>query len=1227
MSDFRFTEEQQRVLDVRQKNVIVSAQAGAGKTRILVERILNLVEKERVPLSEQLIVTFTNKAANEMKDRIRSGLVERVAQEGADRPWMLSQLHCVTGANIQTMHAFSLEILQEFFDRLGRDPGFHILEEQKLTRLRDRAMEDLLADCYRENNEETMAFFEAYGFSKRRSDEPLKELIFSLYFQAQKQLFPDTWLEEQKERLNSEKEIQDLWQYWVQERIARPLSEILLVLQRMRALLENPLVPEKYVPFLGEEDQRLRRYLFLGWRPKALTEQAISVQALRNELCAWARDSLSELAARLSAVTFDRLPPVSKKEINEYGYSQEIMEAVKECRKQIKELVASMLGDLGVMSLEILREQNQSLIQPMSCLIELTHRFTEYYRAEKALENGVDFSDVEHEMVALVSQEEIQEILKRRFRYIFFDEYQDSSAIQDYIVDCICRDDNLFFVGDIKQSIYAFRQARPQNFLERYEHYRKGERNSALDLTSNFRSRPAILHFVNFLFDRLMTPELGDVLYATPIHRSVPRLSPEPFAGEVHITLLEEASAQEDEEGTIRAHFDEISSEAFYVAHEIQRLVAEGAHFRDCAILFRTKRHMGDFESVLHHFGIPYYTDAPSRNTMALEVQLFFQLLRVIDNERQDVPLLAVLSSAAVGLSDEELAAIRIAYPKKSFCDALHLYAAEKNDETAMRIDTFLRQLHRFRLLQRQMNLSQFSWHVLLESGLYSFFSGLTNGEKRRENLHSVLDWMESLESEGALSLFDFLQYVQNERRKGEAELPTASALSEEDDVVRLMTIHKSKGLEFANVFLVELNRAFYSDGRGAALRVHMDGGAALPLIRIDEQTGVSLRKKTMRQLYLEDLIRREQRSEAVRVLYVALTRAMDRLFLVGSAKKLDRLLSYSSGRLLQDQFEADNSYMAWIVHRLLYDRVSQEAVAGDLADQWPKTGLEDYYAGWAKSQVGIFLTVSTGEHYRNQPGDQGAISDQLDGGAAPWNGADIFSFEYAYQADTKQPIKRTVSEIAQKNRILDAHYRDWPRWESLSGKREERLSLQTRSAPRFLRGSLHPSSTEWGSRMHAALQRLPMRHYTTEQMTRALDKLVEDEYMTAEERESLDEQALCAFYRSPLGKRIQQAARCERERAFTMRFSDKTGESAVDGQIDLFFEEEGEWVIVDFKTDRRIRPEDYEVQMAFYLQGLERATDKRVKEVCLYWLRHDMVTTLSIKKLGMVFEQLSSGK
>ncbi|MDY3051986.1 MAG: UvrD-helicase domain-containing protein [Ndongobacter sp.] len=1226
MSDFRFTEEQQRVLDVRQKNVIVSAQAGAGKTRVLVERILNLVEQEHVPLSEQLIVTFTNKAANEMKDRIRSGLAERAAKAGADRPWMLSQLHCVTSANIQTMHAFSLEILQEFFDRLGRDPGFHILEEQKLTRLRDRAMDELLADCYRENDAATMAFFEAYGFSKRRSDEPLKELIYALYFQAQKQLFPELWLEEQKTRLGSEEEVQELWQYWLQERIVRPLSDMLLLLQRIHELLESPLAPEKYVTFFCEEDQRLKRCLLAEWRPEALAKQPISVQTLRNELCVWAQNRVPELAARLTGVRFERLPAVSKKELSEHGYSEEIMQAVKECRKQIKELVTPMSEHLQEMSLEALRAQNQSLIRPMSCLIELTNRFAGLYQAEKAMENGVDFSDVEHEMVALVGQEEIQQILKRRFRYIFFDEYQDSSAIQDYIVECIRREDNLFFVGDIKQSIYAFRQARPQNFLERYERYQKGAQNCALDLTSNFRSRPAILHFVNFLFDRLMTPELGDVLYATPIHRSVPRLSPEPFAGEVHIALLEEASVQEDEEA-VRAHFDEISSEAFYVAHEIQRLVAEGAHFRDCAILFRTKRRMADFESVLQHFGIPYYTDSPSKHTLALEIQLFFQLLRVIDNERQDVPLLAVLSSAAVGLSDEALAAIRIAYPENSFCDALHLYSAEKKDETAKRVCAFLAQLRHFRLLQRQMSLSQFSWQVLLESGLYSFFSGLSNGEERRENLHSVLSWMESLEAEGALSLFDFLQYVQSERRKSEAELPTAAALSEEDDVVRLMTIHKSKGLEFANVFLVELNRAFYSDGRGAALRVHMDGGAALPLIRIDEQTGVSLRKKTLRQLYLEDLIRREQRSEAVRVLYVALTRAMERLFLVGSAKKLDRLLTQSSGRLLQDQFETDNSYMAWIVHRLLYDRVAQQSVSGDLADRLPKVGIEDYYAGWDKEQIGIFFTVSDGERYRNRSAQRVGVSEELKPEEALWNGADIFSFEYAYQSDTKQPIKRTVSEIAQKNRLLDAHYRDWPKWAGFSEVSEEQPALGARSAPRFIQGSVRFSPAEWGSRMHAALQRLPVRPYTAEQMTRALDEFVEDEYMTAEERASLDEQALCAFYGSALGQRIQHATRCERERAFTMRFSDETGESAVDGQIDLFFEEANEWVIVDFKTDRRIHPEDYEVQMAFYLRGLERATGKRVKEVCLYWLHHGTMTSLSTQKLRQVFEQLAAGK
>lgn len=1303
----RYSAEQAAILsDQNVGHKIVSAQAGAGKTSVLVERILRYIDA-RIPLRRMLIVTFTKKAANEMKTRIRKGLLER-AERGGDRAWFLEQLADVAAANIQTMHAFSLEILQEYAMRIGRDPGFSILDDTLLARLQEEALDEVLQDVYVQADAQRLSFLERYGYRGRRNDEALRALVRTLFMAADKKPNPNQWLREQCDFFFCDDFPKEVYERRLKDLVdsyLRPLVEQIFYLDKF--LYEESL-PEKVGALLGCAPQPFGQMMLASGSPRmdscidSSGEQSDiplrSTGELRSLLdflgdgtvhyakTGWEERFFAQAPQLLSAMR-SRVPPafprytrkLSKEEEAAEDAAQKVdnAERVKGYRDRIK---AAFFGTDGWLSaiadfdFQQIVEECAQMANDFSQLAELTANFAARYQEKKKQEGGMDFSDVEHEMCRLLEDDSVRRTLSERYRYIFFDEYQDSSRIQDEIVDALAQEDNLFFVGDIKQSIYAFRQARPQNFLERYARYQADPQAHALDLTQNFRTKQAPIDFFNFLFSDLMTPQRGDVLYDTPGHRAVRGVrldaegaplaeDPTAFPGHVHLCILQdskerETPVEEEEDPDFDPALDEESVEAFYVAAQIQKLVRAGEHYRDCAVLFRTNTRIASFERVLTHFGIPCFSEMTVGTHEPLEVKIFLQILSLLDNPHDDTALLAALRSCMAGLDDAQLAKIRVQAPEGPFYSACQ-QALEAGDPLLQeKLQRFFATLTRLREARQELPFSDFGWRVLVESGLYVYAGALENGRERRANLEAVLRLMAAYEAGGGSSLSDFLSSVKTESSAGGADLPTAVELSEEDDVVRLMTMHKSKGLEFENVFLVDLGRAFSKKEKQNDLVIHDTLGSALRLYRFGEaERYIQQIDPVWRKVVLAQ-VEREQRSEAVRILYVACTRAESRLFLVGTTKSLAGMLVDGS-MSLDAVLSRDTSYLAWLVHRFQYDDISaavtEPAEATSLAAQWSCLRQSDYYAERGLSKDGVSLEISDADRYRTAMA-KAIDAENVCADTVP-DFVRLFDTPYPYVQDTVRPIKRTVSEMAKKNQKLDPHFLPWPKMEkwSMAAPTEGAQSAVNvpvdRALPQFLKPKTEPSPTEWGSLMHLALSQLPLTTYTANTLQAALDRLVAREIFTEQERGFLDEKLLLQFFNSSLAEEIRaHRETVQRERAFTLQWIDLTRLSAavphaapqrecdaamwrkedaadrlptvlVDGQVDLYYETEEGLVLLDFKTDRKPEPERYRLQLALYCEGLERALHKPVVRTILYWVRSGQETTFAREELRRVAE------
>ena len=1137
-----WTDEQLRAIEARGGNILLSAAAGSGKTTVLVERVLRLITRDGVDIDRMLVVTFTRAAASDMRAKLSARLTER-ASEGDAR--CREQLLKLEGASISTLHSFCSDFLRTNFESAGVDPAFRVLDDAVDARLRDEALDGALEEAYAAGGEALLEL--DYG----RGPKGVRAAAELLLRHMEDRPDPEGWL---SKAARCDGEALGRWQDELKDDARRALRTALAFLRRALAM---PGCPMNYESAIRQDVREIESMLSLG-----------------------------DYDALYGAVRGFR-PASAAKGKKGPKADPEVTEAVKDLRDSAKKALAGIrIVDLPLTQA---RQDARALAGQLETLAGIALRASELYEAGKAEQSGLTYADLEHRTLRALRDPAVARAMRERFDCVFVDEYQDTSDIQEALVGAVCRGDNLFMVGDVKQSIYRFRLAEPRLFMEKYAAYAKGEGGLLLPLTRNFRSRRGILDFVNLVFERVMTGGDSEITY-DDLARLNPGLGDEAEGDDPDVDILlvdtgaegEPSEGGEAEEELLQLR--EAEREGVLIAQTIRRMMAAdpSLRYRDFAILTRSKAQaFSAMMPVMLAHGIPAYADGQSGYYDSLEIGWLLSMLRLIANARLDVELIAMLRSPAVGLTVDELARIRIAWRDLAYVDAAAACAREGGDELARRIGEFLAQLEGWRLKCGSMGLGEFVRLVLDESGFYTYAGALPGGAQRQANLDQLVVSACAFDDEYSGSLTRFLQYIERRREKSDGDV--AHLLGENDNVVRMMTVHKSKGLEFRVVFGAQLGKRYHKERTVAPLLCHRDLGIGMnyfdPVLRT--------RRQTLPQAAILACQGREDAAEEMRILYVMLTRAQQRLVLVGTVKGAEK--SMRRWQALSAAPFASFSHLDLIMAA----RLGAEARGAPPCSRLrvlPAASIRQEAAGEADGARTLFEGImARPEDYADE-----GLEREL-------------SWQYPDPLSPGRPLKLTASGLLREIEGPGA------------------LPALT-ERPAFLSGDARRmTAAERGTAHHRCMQLLDLDALAglegralTDAVARQLNGFADRALLAEGQREAVSPRRLARFLESDVGLRLRAASTVRREWPFNVtlgvgealtpqeagRYGD--GELLVQGTIDCCFVEGGAWVLLDYKTDRTDDMDalraHYEKQLNVYALALERITGLPVKQrlLCL---------------------------
>lgn len=1208
----QWTKEQQQVISLRDRNILVSAAAGSGKTAVLVERILSMILQEENPIDvdKLLVVTFTRAAAGEMKERIQAAIEQKLAED-PDNEHLQRQGALIAHAQINTIDGFCSYVVRNYFHTISLDPAFRMMDEGEGKLMKADVVQKLLEDAYEKADPEFLRFVECYASGK--SDEKLEDLILSLYEFSMSYPFPKDWLagcrsvyeETDTQKIQDSAWMEKMWKYSESTlRAARETTEAAI------EAASSPDGPYMYLPML-EDDLRI------------LDE--LSAERDYDRACLLYRQiKFQRISAKKDSAVSDRK-----------------REQVKAMRDSVKELVKELKEQYYQYSLDEIREQLAACRVPVLQLTLLAEQFIDAFAAKKREKNLLDFADLEHfALEILVRKQEDGSLLRTEaakelaagFAEIMIDEYQDSNYVQEMLLTSVSGLEdgryNIFMVGDVKQSIYRFRQARPELFLEKYASYSaQDSRTQRIDLHRNFRSRAQVLSGANYIFRQIMTPDLGGISYddAAALYPGA-EYPPETADTPTELLLLEkDTPALEDLKG--QESIQEIEARA--VAGRIRELVGKEkvfdrktgeyrpAQYRDCVVLLRAASGWAEsFVRVLGAQGVPAYSTSRTGYFSALEVQTVLNYLQICDNPRQDIPLAAVLHSPICGCTAEEMAQLRAEFPDGNLYAACVRYSREgKEQATREKIADFLRLLGRMRGLVSHTSIHELLVMILKETGYGHFAAAMPGGEQRQANLDMLVEKAIEFEATSYRGLFNFIRYIEKLRRY-EVDFGEVSVSGEQADTVRIMSIHKSKGLEFPIVFVGGMGKGFNMQDSRAPLILHSQMGIGSDAVDPELRTRrtVLLKQIMKRELALESL------SEELRILYVALTRAKERLILTGTVGNLEKavtacaaIASRTETGLSCKTLEKAKNCWDWILPALARHPVFEQLYEEFRIDVRREPVLEEENAEfvirrvtaeelvqeevilkWEQSEVKREL-----EHWDREKMYDAEMREHISG---------KYGYRYPGASLSEIPAVMSVSELKR---------------EQAPETGEEPVQMlypeEEETVPGFIRQSQEeaPGGARRGTVYHKVFEHLD---YTeppaADSAARQIAQMKEKGYLLPEEYDSVRYRDFQRFLDSALGRRMACAGRAgtlKREQPFVIsipasvrnpEWSDEE-EILVQGIIDAWFEEEDGIVLVDYKTDRVRSGEElagrYRVQLDYYAEALERITGKRVKEKIIY--------------------------
>ena len=1230
MADVKWTKEQLQAIHEKDSNILVAAAAGSGKTAVLVERIINKIINEKIDIDRLLVVTFTNAAAAEMRERVLEAIYQKL-DETPENENLQRQITLLNKASICTIDSFCLDVVRNHFYELENiSPNFRIADTTEIELLKQEVLEDIFEEKY-ENQEEDFAEL-INTYTSYRDDTPLKELILKIYTYIQSNPFPNEWLNEKIEMFH----IQDFEQDFSQN----PWGEILL------KEVEEELIDD--ISTLKEQAENLEKNPELEKYTRTIFDDIDKLEMLKMNLNSW--DKAYAIYTNLAFATWPR-----------QKIDSEMKDQAKLVRDDIKKKFTKKLNKIFIYNSE---EANQDIADMYPILVKLKHlifEFGEEFSKRKRNKNIVDFNDIEHLALNILIKDkdgkveptEVAKNYKEKFVEIAIDEYQDSNMVQEYILTAISKGNNIFMVGDVKQSIYKFRQAMPDLFLSKYKTYKlkenkKDEDNLKIQLFKNFRSRENVLDFTNLIFQDIMSENLGEIDYTEEeylnLGASYEETSQE-LETEIDVIDLKEKEAvtseevneikevqdSDDTEEILEERVEDIQVEAKFVADKIKALVEShfqvfdrkingfrDIQYKDIVILLRsTKVNAPIFEEEIINLGMPVFSESSQEYLDSIEIQTIMSLLKIIDNPIQDIPLVTVLRSHIGNFTDDELVEIRLSDKYDNFYTAMQKARINVGSELKEKIDTFFHNLEKWRKEKEYLALDEFIWKLYSDTHYYTYVGLMPNGDLRQANLKMLFERAKQYETASFKGLYNFIQFIEK-LHVGSNDLGAAKLIGENDDVIRIMSIHKSKGLEFPVVFLSATGKQFNLMDLNQNILLHQELGIGVKYIDYERQVQYdTLTKEAIRNKILTETL-----SEEMRILYVALTRAKEKLYITGLKRDYEKEIE-NMQKQVSRYHKVNNKinyilvkkykkYLDWILLVYLYEKENKNQLLK--LNVWNKQELLKSFAKPKEEIVDI----------REQLEKATIQKDEFEKINA------ILEYTYTHQLSTTIPTMTSVTKIKQikmqaninknpymvkENKNANTKQKNIENEMNLENQNETQLTF---NKPNFMKEDKDDviTSAQKGTLIHLCMQRLDeTKEYTLEMIKDLIEDFVKRKIITEKEAKSINTYKVLEFTKSTIWKDLKTAKKVYKERPFFINIPAKEvyGEEVeeeilVQGIIDLYYiNQENQVILVDYKTDYVEKGKESELvekyisQLELYKKALEESLQRKVDKTYIY--------------------------
>ncbi len=1156
---------------------------GSGKTTVLVERIINKIINEKIDIDKLLIVTFTNAAASEMRERILEAIYAKI-DENPDDIHLQKQILLLNKANISTIHAFCLEVIKNYFYEIGISSNFRIGDTSEIELLKQETLEEVFEKLYEENNEEFINLVNVY--SGYRDDDSLKELILKIYNYSQSMPFPEEWINESTEKFNLQNKLDEdfsktLWGKILVEYSLDELKSCRDELEKAFNKLKEEADLEKYYVATSNDIEKFNSIIekSLNW-----DELYISVNNLKLEQ--WPRQAKTDC---------------------------ELKDECKNIRDKVRERIKDLNSKIFICSSNEANSDIYEMYNILKSIQNIIFEFSNKYQENKKDKNIIDFNDIEHYALKILVKKdengdyvptEVAKGYREKFVEIAIDEYQDSNLVQEYILTTISNGNNIFMVGDVKQSIYKFRQARPELFLEKYDKYVLAEgdtnecrQNTKIQLFKNFRSRENILALTNIIFENIMSKRLGDIEYDEKEYLNFEAKFEKPSsniltAGKVELDIIDLAEAEDEETEVENVILEKSEIEAKFVANKINELLNSNLYifdkkqgyrkvtYKDIVILLRTTAKVASiYEKELNKLELPVFCDSSTSYFETEEIQIILSALKIIDNPNSDIPLVAVLRSNIGGFTDNELVEIRLASKNTSFYEALEeVKNSSEESKLKEKVINFLIMIEDWQKKQEYLSLDELIWYIYESTNYYDFVSSSPNGEIKTANLKLLFEKAKDYEKASFKGLYNFINYI-DKISKSSGDTSSAKLIGENENVIRIMSIHKSKGLEFPVVFLCGNGKMFNLQDLNQNILLHQDLGFGPKYINYERKIEYNtLAKEAIRIKGLNEVL-----SEEMRLLYVALTRAKEKLIITGCDNNLKKsvegkqnISTTESKKINIVNVRRAKSYLDWL--ELVY--VNNQEKLGDILEVncINKNEIIEKTTLAEKDEIK--------DEFENWKVEDKKLLEQVDG---------ILSWKYPYLKATKIGAKASVTDIAK-------------------GNKKEIVDMIEK--PKFLIEDQSLNKAEIGTLIHLIMQKLDFsKEYNEETIEELIQELLASKIINENQAKYIDVEKILTFTKSNLYSEVRKAREIQKEMPFYIYipskeiYNDETNEKVlVQGIIDLYYiNKNDELILVDYKTDYVEKGNEHELidkykgQLEIYKRALEKALNRKVEAVYIY--------------------------